>query len=267
LQTDEKKRPQTIEDWQRALTSLEGATQHLTPGSYQQPGAGDAAHTVAAVSGRSQMQQSSPNSQLRDGTPFSEPEETHYYQDKPPRINFKMLVRIAVLAAILGGGAYFAENPDGMRHLAFKIADWGWHSENYEVSLPIYKYYDSPSDSLTPFKIAIQYEKGKGVDIDRAEALAWYKKSAERGNLDAALKIAQMLELGDGVEADSELAVEWYRKAAEQGQIDAQYRLGIAYLRADTLKLTSNPNESTKWLRMAATQGHKQARELLKLTH
>lgn len=270
LQTDEKKRPQTIEDWQRALTSLEGATQHLTPGSYQQPGAGEAAHTMAAVSGRSQMQQSSPKtsfSQLHESAPFSEPEEAHYYQDKPPRINFKMLVRIVVLAVILGGGAYFAENPDGMRNLAFKVADWGWHSENYEVSLPIYKYYDSPNDSQTPFKIATLYEKGKGTDTDRAEALAWFQKSAERGNLSAALKIAQMLELGDGVEANIELAVGWYRKAGEQGQIDAQYRLGIAYLREDTLKLTPNPNESAKWLRMAATQGHKQARDLLKLTH
>ncbi|MFA7240276.1 MAG: serine/threonine-protein kinase [Sulfuricellaceae bacterium] len=268
LQTDEKKRPQTIEDWQRALTSLDGVTQRPSSGGIQ-PGAGEMTRTMAAP-GRSQLLQSSPKttfSQLHEAAPFSAPEETHFYQERQPRIRLRTVLGIVLLVSILGGGAYFVQNPEALRYLAFKAADWGWRNENYEISLPIYKFYDNPTDAQTPYKVATLYDEGKGAEVDKTEAHAWYQKAAERGNPDAALKLAQMLERGDGVEANAEQALAWYIRAAEQEQVDAQYRLGIAYLREDALKLTPSPSESAKWLRMAATQGHKQARDLLKLTH
>jgi serine/threonine protein kinase len=267
LQSDEKKRPQTIEDWQRALTSLNSAdTTRQAPGGGFQPGAGEATRTLA-VPGRGGAQSSAPKttfSQARGSAPFDAPEESHFYQEDRPRRWPRLLAWLLILG-LMGGGAYYLQNPQELRDLAFKAADWGWKNEYYAASLPIYKYYDNADDLQTPVRVATMYEEGKGTDIDKKEAFAWYQKAAERGNPVVALKLAQMLERGDGVDADVGAAVEWYRKAAEAGQAEAQFRLGIAYLRGDNLKLSANSAESTKWLEQAAAQGHQKARELLKL--
>lgn len=176
-----------------------------------------------------------------------------------------MLTWLLFLTALAGGAAYLSQNEALVREWAFKTADLAWQNEIYSVSLPIYKYYDQDDDLQTPIRIATSYEEGKGVEVDKKEALAWYRKAAERGNPAAALKLAQTLERGDGVEVDPWGAAEWYRKAAEAGQVEAQFRLGIAYLRTDNLKFQADSAESTKWLGQAAAQGHQKARELLKL--
>lgn len=265
LQSDEKKRPQTIEDWQRALTSLnpvEGAASGF------QAGAGDATRTLA-VAGRSAAQAAAPKttfSQLRgSASAYEEPIESHFYQERPRSGRARVLTWLLFLTALAGGAAYLSQNEALVREWAFKTADLAWQNEIYSVSLPIYKYYDQDDDLQTPIRIATSYEEGKGVDVDKKEALAWYRKAAERGNPAAALKLAQTLERGDGVDADPWKAAEWYRKAAEAGQVEAQFRLGIAYLRTDNLKFQADSAESTKWLGQAAAQGHQKARELLKL--
>jgi hypothetical protein len=203
---------------------------------------------------------------LHDTAPYSVPEEPRVYREKPSLRWLGSVVRGIVLVILVGGGAYFAQNPAAVQDMAFKVADWGLKNEAYGVSLQIFEYYDSPSDAQTPFRVAVLYEEGKGADANKKEAFAWYQKSAKRGNAAAALKLAQMLERGEGADANVDLATEWYREAAEKGQAEAQYRLGIAYLREDALNLSPNPSESVKWLRQAAMQGHKQARELLRLT-
>ncbi len=264
LQSDEKKRPQTIEDWQRALTTLNPVD---ASSAGFQPGASEATRTLA-VAGRNSPQSSGPKttfSQLRGGASFESPEESHFLEVERSSRRTAWLFRILILVTLVGGAGYLSQHEDMLRDLAFKAADMAWQNQFYAVSLPIYEYYDQADDIQTPVRIAIMYEEGRGTDADKKEAFAWYQKAAERGHPASALKLAQMLERGDGVEADVRAAVEWYRKAAEAGQADAQFRLGIAYLRGDNLRLRPNPAESTKWLGQAASQGHQKARELLKL--
>lgn len=268
LQSDEKKRPQTIEDWQRALTSLNPieASKQTVAGGFQ-AGAGEATRTLA-VPGRNAAQAAAPKttfSQLRDRPPFDVEEESPFREEERRSGRTRLLTWLLFLTCLAGGAAYLSQNEAQVREWAFKSADVAWRNEIYAVSLPIYKYYDQADDLQTPLRIATMYEEGKGTEVDKKEAIAWYRKAAERGNPAAALKVAQIFERGDGVEVDAWTAVEWYRKAAEAGQVDAQFRLGIAYLRADNLKLRADSTESTKWLGQAAAQGHQKARELLKL--
>jgi len=262
LQSDEKKRPQTIEDWQRALTSLNP----VDAGGFQ-PGASEASRTLA-VPGRNHAPAAAPKttfSPLRGGAPFEAPEESRFIEEERSSGRTRLLVWLFILVSLAGGAGYLSQNEAMVRDLAFKAADLAWQQEFYAVSLPIYKYYDQADDIQTPVRLATMYEEGKGADVDKKEAFAWYLKAAERGNPASALKLAQMLERGDGVAADVGAAVEWYRKAAEAGLVDAQFRLGIALLRGDNLRLRPNAAESAKWLERAATQGHPKARELLKL--
>ncbi|MBS4099207.1 MAG: SEL1-like repeat protein [Sulfuricella sp.] len=257
LQTDEKKRPQTIEDWQRALTTLGSEAAGAI-----QAGAADATRTLA-VQGRQTV---APKTTVLRNAPFrEEAEASSFYQEKPASPWPKRIFWLLVLCGLGGGAVYFNENPDEAHDLAIKAADWGWSNDYPSFALPIYRSYDKPEDAQTPMRVATMFEEGKGTEPDKKQAFEWYRKAAERGNSAAQLKAAQMSERGEAGEVDVTGAVEWYLKAAQAGQPDAQFRLGIAYLREDNLRLTPSAGESEKWLRMAATQGHAKARELLKL--
>lgn len=267
LQSDEKKRPQTIEDWQRALTSLNPPDGTKQAGGFQAgTGAGDATRTLA-VQGRSAVA-SSPKttfSQLRSGDIDEYPEVSVFRAEERRRSRAGMLTWLLLLTGLASGAAYLSQDEALVREWAFKAADVAWEHEFYSVSLPLYEHYDQPDDLQTPMRIGALFEEGKRIPADKNMAFLWYGKAAGRGNPVAALKVAQMLERGDGVEMDVGKALEWYRKAAEGEQAEAQFRLGIAYLREDNLKLRADRAESVKWLERAAAQGHPKARELMRL--
>ena len=70
------------------------------------------------------------------------------------------------------------------------------------------------------FALGTMYYLGTGVEKNYAEAVKWYRKSAEHGNFNAMELLGSMFEQGKGVEQDYEEAVKWYKKAAEKGHPD-----------------------------------------------
>ena len=60
------------------------------------------------------------------------------------------------------------------------------------------------------------YAYGKGVAMDKAEAVKLYRKSAEAGCAKSQLNLAQCYLYGDGVAKDKAEAQKWCRKAAAQ---------------------------------------------------
>jgi len=97
----------------------------------------------------------------------------------------------------------------------------------------------------------------KGVDAydagDYAEAVKWYRKSAEQGNASAQFNLALMYNYGQGVTHDYAEAAKWFRKAAEQGDAMAQGNLGFMYDKGKGVTL--DYAEAVKWYRKAAEQG------------
>jgi hypothetical protein len=73
------------------------------------------------------------------------------------------------------------------------------------------------------------FDKGEGVSQDYAEAMKWYRKSAEQGDASAQVNIALMFDAGEGVPQDHTMAAKWFRKAADQGDAQAQYNLALMY--------------------------------------
>ena len=69
------------------------------------------------------------------------------------------------------------------------------------------------------------YRVGRGVEIDLATALRWYKRAAENGDLDALHNVGWMYALGQGVEADAEQAFAWFLRAAMSGSPGSQYEV------------------------------------------
>jgi TPR repeat protein len=72
-------------------------------------------------------------------------------------------------------------------------------------------------------------ETGLGVPKDYRQAAAWYRKSAEQGNVNAQLSLGNLYFEGKHVPQDYEQALVWFRKAADNGNAPAQYNLGLMY--------------------------------------
>ena len=69
------------------------------------------------------------------------------------------------------------------------------------------------------------FQNGYGVRQDYAEAMKWYRKSAEQGNVAGQNNIGWMFQNGYGVRQDYAEAMKWYRKSAEQGNESAKANL------------------------------------------
>jgi TPR repeat protein len=73
------------------------------------------------------------------------------------------------------------------------------------------------------------YEDAEGVPRDYAEAVKWYRLSADQGLADAQYKLGVMYVNGRGVPKDYSEAARLYHLAADQGNGNGQLALGSAY--------------------------------------
>ena len=104
------------------------------------------------------------------------------------------------------------------------------------------------------FALGRLYESGKGVPQDNLEALAWYTRSADLGNIQAMLKLAVLHRDGlPGIVPDLERSASWLQRAADAGSIAAMNELGRAYLSG--LGVIPNQQEAARWFEKAAAGG------------
>ena len=104
------------------------------------------------------------------------------------------------------------------------------------------------------FALGRLYEAGKGVPQDNLEALAWYTRSADLGNIQAMLKLAILHRDGlPGIAPDLERSATWLQRAADAGSIAAMNELGRAYLNG--LGVIPNQQEAARWFEQAAAGG------------
>lgn len=97
------------------------------------------------------------------------------------------------------------------------------------------------------------FDRGQRADTANkpADAVKWYKLAAENGNIAAMRNLAGLYGSGRGVKQDDAEARRLFGMAADKGDAQAQYVLGKWY--------GKGPDDSLKWFRMAAAQGHAEA--------
>jgi len=141
-------------------------------------------------------------------------------------------------------------------------------------------------------RLAGLYDRSQVPGHD-AEAVTWYRKAADAGDLPSLLRLGQLLHLGKGLpqnELDAtakiKLAAEadyqpawtvlaeryeqglgtrrsdkdasyWYRKAAEKGDVVAQAKVGDMYARGKGVD--KDEAEAVNWFRKAADRGNREA--------
>jgi TPR repeat protein len=70
---------------------------------------------------------------------------------------------------------------------------------------------------------------GLGCERDPAQAIHWYRKSAEQGLAIAQYNLAKRYYAGDGIDQDYAQARKWFEKAAAQGETWASCELGTMH--------------------------------------
>ena len=98
------------------------------------------------------------------------------------------------------------------------------------------------------------------ADRDAAVAVVWFRKAAEQGHTKAQYNLGCAYYNGHGVPVDKAVAAELYRRAAELGYAKAQYSLGRLYCKGEGVPL--DDAAGFEWNRMAAQQGYERARSL-----
>ena len=61
------------------------------------------------------------------------------------------------------------------------------------------------------------YDQGKGVRQDYVQAMHWYRKAAEQGDVEAQNNLGVMYAFGKGVRKNLVIAKEWFGKACDNG--------------------------------------------------
>ena len=113
-------------------------------------------------------------------------------------------------------------------------------------------------DAETCYQTAQDYQYGKnGKQQDDEAAAQWYLKAAEQGHLESYYCLGNMLK----EVCEFKDAFGCFQEAAEQGHAASQYELGVAYSLG--FGTEQNDEESMKWYRKAAEQGHEEAIDFL----
>lgn len=90
------------------------------------------------------------------------------------------------------------------------------------------------------------------------EGVKWLQQSAGHGHTIAMRHLAMLYSKGfDTIAKDMWLSYTWYKKAAEKHDIEAMYQLSRIYYNG--LGVTPNEEAAQKWLKSAANRGHQEA--------
>ena len=88
---------------------------------------------------------------------------------------------------------------------------------------------------------------------DYAQAMAWLRPAARRGQVDAQFKVGVMFDNGWGVGKNDEAAVAWYHGAAAQGHAKALFNLGVKLSGGEGV--STSTDQAAHFFRAAADLG------------
>lgn len=107
----------------------------------------------------------------------------------------------------------------------------------------------------------VAYANGLGVEQDEDKALEYLKILAEYGYPDMQCELGKWYETVDWGTRKEEMnreAVKWFAKAAERGNVEAMYYLGECY--RDGSGVDEDQKKAVEWFTKAAKQGHEEAK-------
>jgi uncharacterized protein len=114
-------------------------------------------------------------------------------------------------------------------------------------------------DEGAEYMVGRLYDLGVGTKRDSRRGLYWYRKSAEKGCVEAMNALAYAYMMGSGVTENHVKSFQWYQKSANLGNSEALVHLAAFYDDGDVVE--QDKVHATSLLGLAAKQGDKSAEE------
>ncbi len=140
------------------------------------------------------------------------------------------------------------ENPQLYYEYGDLLMKTAWNNEDRIEALEWFQKSADNGNINAMYQIAIMYRDGNGPKRDNTKHLGWLKKAAENGHAQSQLMLGNMYRDGVKVESDESEAFKWYKMAAENNNPDAIYQIATIY--RDGKGINKNKDESNKWLRL-----------------
>ncbi len=100
---------------------------------------------------------------------------------------------------------------------------------------------------------------GRGCPVDYTQALYWYHKAAEAGNMHSQNSIGLCYQKGTGVPQDDSMAVSWFEKAFKSGSPEGAYNLAECCFSGKGVE--KDVDKALRYWAEAAKLGHPSARQ------
>lgn len=124
-----------------------------------------------------------------------------------------------VFAALLGSAALASEDVKAIQHAADL-----YNAERYSEAFARFLEMARRGSTDAQRRVAQMYVEGKGTPRDYSQAINWYRKSAEKGDLGALLELGEVYEM-NSVHGSPELAYAMYAIGASLGgQLSTEHR-------------------------------------------
>lgn len=128
-----------------------------------------------------------------------------------------------------------------------------FQEKKYIEAINWYKKSAEKGEIASMYNLGSMYSKGQGVVSNYSEAYNWFKKAADKGLAIAMKDVGTMHYMGFGVVKDETEALKWFHKAAENGDIDAMVFLSDMYWFGNGTK--QDVKTAKEWLYKAAEKG------------
>ena len=133
-----------------------------------------------------------------------------------------------------------------------------WYRKAYQGFLQMEQ--DMADDKLY-YRLGSMNLSGTGTDVDLIQAMLYFEKAAELGNVDALYGLGKLYLRKDFEGYDPAKAAEYLEKAAKQDHSYAQYLLGKLLLRGEDIP--QDCDAAIQWLEKSAEQDNQYAQYLL----
>ena len=133
-----------------------------------------------------------------------------------------------------------------------------WYRQAYQGFLRIEQ--DMADDKLY-YRLGSMNLSGTGTDMDLIQAMLYFEKAAELGNIDALYGLGKLYLRKDFEGYDPAKAAEYLEEAAKQEHSYAQYLLGKLLLRGENIP--QDCDAAIRWLEKSAEQDNQYAQYLL----
>ena len=104
-----------------------------------------------------------------------------------------------------------------------------------------------------------EYYFGRGCAVDYTQALYWYHKAADAGNMHSQNSIGICYQKGHGVPQDDQQAASWFEKACKSGNPEGAYNLAECYYTGTGVR--KDIDQALKYWAEAAKLGHPSAQQ------